>query len=122
RGAWGGARPRKLWPGAGQDDNAVVAVAPDIVERLGQFAMRPKAPAQRSAIGMQRHQEDTVAPLEADALVFVGVVLELAHAIPPLADPVPRTRPLRARTCITASPPSRAVRSIRFRGTRAAGF
>jgi hypothetical protein len=79
RGARGGARAGELRPGAREDNHPVVAVGPDIVKRLGQFAMRPEAPAQRSSLGVQRHQEDAVAPLEADALVLVGIVRESAH-------------------------------------------
>src|ERR1043166_4503256 len=85
RGARSGARTGEFGPGAGEDHDAVVAVGADIVEGLWQFAMRPETPAQRPAIGMQRHQEDAVAPLEAHALVFVGVIVELAHDFPPAA-------------------------------------
>src|SRR5207248_11499964 len=45
--------------------------------------MRQKTPAQRLALGVQRHLQDAVAPLEAHGLVFVGVVLEPAHRCPP---------------------------------------
>src|SRR5207302_5684546 len=60
-----------------------VAVAADIMKRLGQFAMRPKPPAQGAAVGMQCHQQDAVAPLKAAALILVCVVFETAHAFPP---------------------------------------
>jgi len=71
--------PGELGAGAGDDHHPVVAVGPDIVERLGQLAVRQKAPAQRAAIGVQGHLQDAVAPLHADRLVLGGVVFELAH-------------------------------------------
>lgn len=43
--------------------------------------MRSKPPAQRISLSMQGHLQNAVAPFETDALILVGVVFELAHAI-----------------------------------------
>src|SRR5215472_2214807 len=55
RGPRGRPWPGKLCTGPSQYDDAVVAVGADLVEQLRQFAMRQKSPAQRLAVGMQRH-------------------------------------------------------------------
>src|SRR5258708_4653061 len=41
--------------------------------------MGQKAPAERAAIGVERHLQDAVAPLHANRPVLVGVVVERAH-------------------------------------------
>src|SRR5260370_743105 len=74
---------RELVPGAGDDHPTVVVVGADVMERLGQLAMRQDPPAQRAAIGVQRHLQNAVAPLHPDRLVLVGVALELAHGTSP---------------------------------------
>ena len=81
RGAGGGARPGELGAGAGQDHHPVVAVGADIVKRLGQLPMRPEPPAQRIPLGVQRHLQNALAPLETGALILVCVILQPAHAI-----------------------------------------
>src|SRR5439155_18099914 len=72
-------RPRELLAGPGQDHDAVLTVAADVVEGLGQLAVRQKPPAKRLPFGMQRYLENAVAALHSRRLVLVSVVLEGTH-------------------------------------------
>jgi len=71
--------PGELLAGPGQDDDAVLTVGADVVEGLGQLAVRQKAPTQRLAVGMQSYLKNTVAALHSRRLVLVGVFLERTH-------------------------------------------
>jgi hypothetical protein len=85
RGAGCRARSGKLGAGAGKDDDPVLAVVADIIERIGQLTMRPKPPAQAVAVGVQRHLQDAVAPLEAGALILILIIRERrGHGFLPL--------------------------------------
>ena len=79
RGAGVGPWSRELVARAGDDHHTVIVVGADVIERLGQLSVRQEPPAQRAAIGVQRHLQNAVSPLHPDRLVLVGVVLELAH-------------------------------------------
>src|SRR5207253_4174086 len=79
----GGPRARELLAGAGQDDDAVLTVGADVVEGLGQFAVRQEAPSQRLAFGVQSHLKNAVAALHSSRFVLGGIFLERAHFLPP---------------------------------------
>src|SRR5262249_39711102 len=79
RGAGGRPWPRELIPRAGDDHHAVLVVRPNVVERFGQLTVRKETPTQWAAICMQRHLQNSMAPLHADRLVFGRVLVELAH-------------------------------------------
>ena len=106
--AGGGADAGPFVAGAGQDHHPVVAVARDVGEGVGQFAVRPEAPAQRAVVGMEPHLQDAVLPPHVDAGIFRRVVVEPAHrgvslegvaAIPPR-----RLQWIRARSGGTPAP------------------
>src|SRR5207245_4188475 len=73
------ARSGELLTRPGQDDHTVLAVGADVVERVGQLAVRKKSPAEGLALGVQRHLEHAVAALHPHGLVLVRVLVECAH-------------------------------------------
>src|SRR6266566_4928944 len=74
---------RKGLAGPGHDHYLIVGVAADIPKRLGELSMGNFAPLEGAAASMEGDLQDAVLPFHTDGLVFVGIVFELGHGLPP---------------------------------------
>ena len=75
-GAWGAGKDVAR---AGHDDDAVLGVGANVGEDLGKLGMGPASPLQGPAIGVEGHLQDPVAAFHADALVFIGILVQRSH-------------------------------------------
>src|SRR5688500_4949921 len=74
-------RPGILVPAPGDDDDLVLAVAPDIKEGALQILVRALAPPQRAAVGMECHFEDAVLASHPHAFVALRILVERGHGM-----------------------------------------
>ena len=73
-------RPAEFGTGAGQDDDAVLAVGADIRKSAHEFNLRIQIPLQRTAVGMQTHLQYAAPPLHLDEAITAAVLIELRHS------------------------------------------
>src|SRR5262245_35573699 len=72
-------RTAELVAGAGQDDDPVLAIRADLGERPRQLGLRLESPPEGAAVGVRRHLQYAVAPLQLEEPVALRVLVESCH-------------------------------------------